>query len=261
MLTQQKLKALATRRDHVELNEVKLSSCLEYVEGGLKTGTDGEVLEMKASVLKRIKQISADFDPNTLPPETMADMEMVTRGKESLQQACRGFLDIDHDGLFSSENSNTTGDGLKDATISETKTVYFEPMTKNNKKFKGQLDLKAKLVHLKSETKLKCEVIVQQNGRHEISYRPVYRGKHALHISVNEAPVRGSPFPITVTGLPEKPVRVVRGLIAPKGVVVNSKEWLVVVDVDGSSVSVLTAEGEKFWTAEQCTWSDCGPKR
>ncbi len=98
MLTQQKIKALVTQRDHVELTEAKLSSCLEHAEGGLKTDshTDGEVLETKASVLKRVEQISADFDPSTLSPETMADMEMVTSGKESLQQACRGFLDIDY---------------------------------------------------------------------------------------------------------------------------------------------------------------------
>ena len=115
VLTQQKIKALATQRDHVEMTEAKLSSCVEYAEGGLKTGTDGEVLEMKASVLKRVEQISVEFDPNTLPPETMADTKLVIKGKEHVQQACRGFLDIDYGEAFCLENSKTTGDGLKDA--------------------------------------------------------------------------------------------------------------------------------------------------
>ncbi len=247
MLTQQKIKALATQRDHVEMTEVKLSSCVEYAEGGLKTGTDGEVLEMKASVLNRIEQISAEFDPNTYTPQTMADTKLVIKGKESLKQAYRGFLDIDYgENKLSLENSKTTGDGLKHSTINQAKTVHFEPMTQANMKFKGQLDVKAEFVYTKIHQKLKCDVIVKQNGRHEISYCSVYRGKHELHISVNEVPVRGSPFPITVTGLTEKPVRVIRGLNKPKGVVVNSKSQLVVASDNGANVSMLTAEGEKI---------------
>ncbi len=246
MLNQQKIKALATQKDHVEMTEAKLSSCVEYVEGGLKTGTDGEVLEMKASVLKRVEQIFAEFDPITLSPETMADIKIAPKGKERLQQACRGFLSIEHGLLLSSENSKTTGDGLKDAKMGEKNTVHFNPMTNNNKKFKGQLDLKAQLVQLKTEKKLKCAVKKQINGQHEISYCPDYRGKHELHISVNEVPVRDSPFPITVTGLLEKLARVIRGLKYPRGVVVNSKSQFVVVDDNGASISVLTAEGEKI---------------
>ncbi len=247
MLTQQKIKALATQRDNVEMTEAKLSSCVAYVEGGLKTGTDDEVLEMKVSVLKRTEQIFAAFDPNALTPETIADMKLVIKGKECLQQACRGFLDIDYGEKFSSENSQMTGDGLKHAKIGKTKIVYFAPMTKNKKKFKGQLDLKAEFFHTKSKRIVKCEVVVQKNGRYEISYCPVYRGKHELHISVNKVPVRGSPFPITVTcSLPEKPVRVIQGLNKPRGVVLNSKGRFVIVDDNGASISVLKAEGEKI---------------
>ncbi len=250
ILTKQKLKALATQKDHVKTTEAKLSSCVKYAEDGLKTSTDDEILEMKVPILKRVEQISAEFDPNTIAPETMADMKIVPRGKEHLQQACRGFLRIDHGLLFSSENSKTTGNGLRDTTMGQTKTVYFEPRNKMNKKFEGQLDLKAEFVHSKSKDKLKCEVIFQ-NGQCEVSYRPDNRGKHELYISVNEVPVRGSPFPITVTGLPGKPVRVVKGLNKPRSVVVNSKGQSVVIDDNGASVSVLTAEGEKIRNFKQ----------
>ena len=84
MLTQQKLKSLAAQRDQVEITQVKLTSCLEYAEGGLQTGTEGEVLAMKAPVLKRIEQISAEFDPVTIQPETEADLKLVTDNKEQL---------------------------------------------------------------------------------------------------------------------------------------------------------------------------------
>ena len=249
MLTQQKLKDLAAQRDQVEITQVKLASCLEYAEGGLKTGTDGEVLEMKSSVLKRVQQISTEFDRNTIKPETKADMELITKGKEPLQHTCQDFLEVDHSGSFSLENSHTTGDGLKGATNGETKSVSFQAVTKKNKKFNVKLDLKAELVRLESKDRLKCEVIKQQHGQHKINYQPMKRGKHELHITVNGDAVRASPFPIAVAPSPQsfvKPSRVVRGVNSPRGTVFNSKGQLVVVE--GATVSVLTPEGEKIRT-------------
>ena len=254
MLTQQKLKDLAAQRDQVEITQVKLTSCLEYAEGGLKTGTDGEVLEMKTSVLKRVQQISTEFDQNTIKPETKADIELITKGKEPLQQACHDFLEVDHSGSFSIEDSHTTGDGLKGATTGETKTVSFQAMTKSNKNVKDKLNLKAELVHIMSNDILKCEVIEQQHGQHKVNYRPMKRGKHELHITVNGDAVRGSPFPIAVAPSPQsfvKRSRVVRSMNKPRGTVSNSKGQLVVVEGSGATVSVLTPEGEKIRTFGQ----------
>ena len=251
MLTQQKLKDLVAQRDQVEITQVKLTSCLEYADRGLKTGTDGEVLEMISSVIKRVKQISTEFQSNAIQPETKADMELITKGKEPLQHACQDFLEIDHSGSFSLENSHTTGDGLKGATTEETKTVSFQAMTKKNKKFKSKLFLKAELVRIENKDKSNCEVIEQQHGQHKINYRPMKQGKHELHITVNGDAVRGSPFPIAVVPSPQsfvKPSRVVRGVNYPRGTVFNSKGQLVVVEGDGSTVSVLTPEGEKIRT-------------
>ena len=76
-LTQQKLKALTAQRDQCELVQTQLSSCLDYVEGSLKTGSEGEILAMKTPVLKQIGQITAEFNPNTLAPEQEANIQLV----------------------------------------------------------------------------------------------------------------------------------------------------------------------------------------
>ena len=153
VLIQQKLEGLAAQRDQVEITQVKLASCLEYAESGLKRGTDGEVLEMKSSVLKRVEQISIEFNPNTLQPQTVADMELLTKRKEPLQQACRFFLEIGRSGLFS---SLTVEDGLTDATPEKEKTVVMN---------KGKLNLKAELVRIESKDTLKCEVVEHQHDQ------------------------------------------------------------------------------------------------
>ena len=250
MLIQQKLKSLAAQRDQVEITQVKLTSCLEYAEGGLQTGTESEVLAMKAPVLKRIEQISAEFDPDTIQPETEADLRVVADTKQQLQQDCHEFLAIT-DKSFSAENSHTTEDGLKGATTGEQKTVVFHAMTTKNKEYKDKLNLKAELEHIKSKNRVQCEVVKRQNGQHKINYRPVKRGKHELHLTVDGNPVRGSPFPIAVTPSAQslnKPVRVVPGLNRPRGTAINSKGQMIVVEGEGTCVSVLTPEGEKIRT-------------
>ena len=249
MLTQQKLKSLVAQRDQVEITQVKLTSCLEYAEGGLQTGTESEVLAIKAPVLKRIEQISAEFDPDTIQPETEADLKLNMNKRGHLQQACLEFLDVTGSACISLENSHITGDGLKGATTGEQKTVVFHAMTRQNKKYKDNLNLRAELEHIKSKDRVQCEVVKQQNGQHKINYRPVKRGKHELHLTVDGNPVRGSPFPIAVTPSAQslnKPVRVVRRLDGPRGTAINSKGQMIFVAGGGTYITVSTPEGEKI---------------
>ena len=247
MLTHRKLKSLATQRNQVEITQVKFTSCLEYAEGGLKTGTESEVLAMKAPVLERIEQISAEFDPETIQPKIEADLKLITETTKSLQEACLEFLDIREGDPIALEESHTIGDGLNGATTGEQKTVVFHAMTGQKKEYRGRLNLEAELEHTKSKNKVQCVVIQLQNGQHKINYQPVKRGKHELHLTVDGNPVRGSPFPIAVTPSAQslsKPFRVIQGLDFPRGTAINSKGQIIVVKENGTHVSLLTPEGE-----------------
>ena len=93
-LTQRKLKSLAAQRDQVELVHTQLASCLEYVEGGLQTGTPGDILEMKAPVLKHIQQLTAEFKSDTLLPEQEADMLLISDDVPDLNQRCCEVADV-----------------------------------------------------------------------------------------------------------------------------------------------------------------------
>ena len=247
ILTQQNLKDLVTQRDRIKVLYAKMSSCLEYAEGGLETGTEGEVLAMKAPVLERIEQITAEFDPATIQPQTGADIELATDELEQVSQANREFGEVTTKGSVSVEKSYATGNGSKYATNGKQATVELHTMTRKNKKCDKKLNIKAELVHTKSRATIECEV-KQENGRQNITYHPVRRGKHNLHIRINEKHIRGSPYPIAITPSPQslcKPVRVVRGLNGPRGTTTNSKGQVLVAERKGNCISVLTPEGEK----------------
>ena len=248
-MTQQNLKNLATQRDHVEMLHAKMSSCLEYAEGGLETGTEGEVMAMKAPVLERIGQITAEFDPVTIQPQTEADIKLATDGIEQVSQANREFGEVVA-GPVSVEKCYATGNGSKYATIGEQVTVELYATTKRNKKCDKILSITAELVHTKSRATIECEV-KQENGQHKITYQPARRGKHNLHIRINEKHIRGSPYTIAIIPSPQslrKPVRVVKGFNGPYGTATNSKGQIVVAEQNVHCISVLTPEGEKIHT-------------
>ena len=247
-LTQLKLKTLATQRDQVELVQVKLSSCLDYVEGGLKTGTEGEVLAMKAPVLKRIKQITADFKPATLQPEEETNLELIANTKQDLQQACKEFGDIGISEV-SPKNSYARGEGLVRATVGEQAVAMVTTMSVTNREYIHQTNLTAELVHCKSKDTLHTDIQMQQNSQYKITYQPTKRGKHQLNIKINGREIQGSPFIIAVTSSPqslERPVRVIGNLQNPHFVTTNSQNQIIVTEYSSHCVSVFSPEGEKI---------------
>ena len=247
-LTQLKLKTLATQRDQVELVQVKLSSCLDYVDGGLKTGTEGEVLAMKAPVLKRIKQITADFKPSTLQPEEGADLELIANTKQDLQQACKEFGDIKITEV-SPENSYTRGEGLVRATVGEQAVAMVSTMSVTNREYIHQTNLTAELVYCKSKSPILCVIQNQQNSQYKITYQPTKRGKHQLNIKINGREIQGSPFIVAVTSSPQslgQPVKVIGNLQKPHFVTTNSQNQIIVTEAGSKYVSVFSPEGKKI---------------
>ncbi len=73
-MTQGKMKNLAAQEDHLETLQAQLSSCLLFLEESLKRGSEGEVLRMKKTVVKQVKELTAPFKADTLKPKTEANM-------------------------------------------------------------------------------------------------------------------------------------------------------------------------------------------
>ena len=220
MMTQQKLKGLAAQRDQVEITQVKLVSCLEYAEGGLETGTVCEVLEMKAPVLKRIEQISTEFDQDKLQPEIENKMKLITDGKEQLKKSCKSYLRIHDDEIsYSLKGENLTGVEVNMAAELELQL----------KKEYQNIEVVAAVTQT---TPIKCEIIRRDN-KYEITYTPTNRGKHEMDLTINGKHIRGSPF--TVVAMPQPhtlgaPSRVISNLKRPWGVAISNSCHVIVAE-------------------------------
>ena len=88
-------------------------------------------------------------------------------------------------------------------------------------------------------------------SRYEVSYTPVSRGQHKLHVQLNDREINGSPFTVTVYPDPRQlglPVRTVTGLNKPYGIAFNSHQEMIVSENSGHRLSIFDIRGQKIRT-------------
>ena len=94
-----------------------------------------------------------------------------------------------------------------------------------------------------------CSVEKQAQNEYEISYTPITKGRHKLHIKVEGQHVRGSPFNVDVKSPVEKlgtPILTIGGVERPWGVVISKHGEVVVTESLRDLVSILTPGGKKL---------------
>ena len=94
-------------------------------------------------------------------------------------------------------------------------------------------------------------VTVATPSQYEMTYTPVSRGRHKLHVQVNDKEINGSPFTVTVYPDPKQlghPVRTVTGLYWPNGIAFNNREEMIVSEFLAHRLSILDTRGQKIRT-------------
>ena len=83
---QMKRKNLAAQKDEVETIHSQLASCLSFVRESLRTGSQGEVMKMKKTVVKQIKEMTDNFKLDMLPPcePAQCQLQNISRAHPSL---------------------------------------------------------------------------------------------------------------------------------------------------------------------------------
>ena len=245
-ITQQKLKRLAAQKDEIELFQTQLSSCLEYVEGSLKTGSEGEILAMKAPIIKQIQGITTDINPDSLIPQQKANMRLVP---DDAEQICRNYGTV-VDEEIDPTKCYATGDGLKAATIGKEAVVALHTVNTEGRECQEPVkDLNAELVFCKDGTVAKCGVKQEGKSVYGIRYQPVTRGKHQLHITIKGKQTKGSPHTVAVRRPPPdlgNPIRTIGNLKHPIGIATDSKGQIIVTEYGAHCVSIFTSQGQKI---------------
>ena len=166
-LTQQKLQILTVHKQKVELTRTKMSNLI--LETASQNGTNRE------------QEITVEFDPTTIQPQIDADMVFICDKSETIRQECKSFGSVFSEQV-AIDNCSLSGEGLKYAISGQQNIV-------NVTNVDNRLQIEANLVNIKNGDLVKCD-IRQENGQYTIFYKPIYRGKHSLHVKLNSCPVQ-----------------------------------------------------------------------
>ena len=151
----------------------------------------------------------------------------------------------------SPEKCHATGKGLEVAKLGERATAVLHVVDNERKAYTKPVEtLTCELVSESTGEKIDCSVKkTEASGQYEISYQATSRGRHQLHITVEEKHIIGSPFPLFVKRPLEKlgtASKTITGVSWPWGVAINSKGNIIVAESGGHCISIFSPAGEKI---------------
>ena len=240
-LSQEKLKSLASQREQLELVATRLKSCRDFVQETVRTGSQGEILAMKKPVTQQVREMSAEFKPESLAPKEQADMKFVHRETELTGEYQQFGMVSTHS--VCPGKCQAIGLGTQVAMAGELATATLHARDEEGREWAEPVEVSCELVPSEGGGQVRGEVEGNGEGKYEISYSPQHRGRHQLHIRVEDTHISGSPF--TVAVLTTTPTSSIRGLSGPWGVAVNERGQVIVAEYSGHCISIFSANGDK----------------
>ena len=240
-MADQKLKNAAAQQDQMELVATRLKSCRDFVWESLKTGSPGEILNIKKGVVHQVQEMTAEFKPEMLVAEEKANMRFIHTQKEELIRTCHQFgkvvslpLDPDH--------CQAEGEGLHIAVVGETATATVHLRTDEGKSCRSPVDIQCELVSRDSSSQVRGAV-KQDGDKCKISYQPQCSGQHHLHIRAEGMDIARSPF--TISAFTTTPTNTIAGLNKPCGVAVNDQSQVIVAERRKHCITIVNKNGDK----------------
>ena len=83
-------------------------------------------------------------------------------------------------------------------------------------------------------------------GQYNVVFTPVTRGRHQLHVTIQDSSAYGSPISILAIQVIDKPFKTITGFLKPIGVAVSNDGSTVVSERNCHSITVLNREGMRI---------------
>ena len=238
-MTQQKLKNVAAQQDQLELVATRLKSCCGFLQESLRTGNQVEILAMTKAFVQQVHDVTSAFEPQCLVPEEQADLEF-TNSQTELTQTCQQFGQITANPVCPAKCC-AEGTGLHVAVVGETATATVYVVDKKGRECQHPVEVSCELVSSDRSSQVRGEAKKVKDNQYVISYHPQHRGRHYLHIRVEDKHISGSPLPISV--ITTTPTNII-DVKYPCGLALGNHGQLLVVENGGHCLSIFSGNGE-----------------
>ena len=254
-----KLADLAAQKVEMEAVQSQLDSCVTFVTASLETGSEEEVMKIKNDVIKQINEVTANAEAKSAMPIPSCDLtDLRLLVSRELESAYRQFGDIQVVEL-TPDNIYAEGKGIKFAELGENTNAILRIANDNSQGTTFAVLLEIMTCELVSEStgqSTRCALKRTTIDCFEISYTPTQRGRHHLHIKIEDEHINGSPFSVTVMLPVHKlgtPVKTITTVKHPWGVASNARGDVIVADFSGHSISIFSpATGERLHSFSSC---------
>ena len=249
-IVERKLKSLAAERDIKETVLLQANNCASQVGETLKAKSDIEVLCTEKSLMQKLDETMSLYQvyPDLL--EVSMEADIVLSVPPDLTPQCKSFGHILTPESIDPQKCIARGRGVEAAVIDKKAVIFMKVQDlKGNPSLKSIPDMECSVIFVRTGRATKCEVRKGTENVYEISYIPVVRGAHEVHIKIDNRHVRGSPFPVVVQSPAEnlgKCTKVMDDMIQPWGIVINQKDQIIISECDGHQVAVFTRDGKKI---------------
>ena len=238
-----KLKNLSAQEDELETLQTQLVSCLSFMRESLRTGSQGEVMKVKKTAMKQMKEMTDNFKPDSLCPCEAANVKFMASGP-NLTHACQKFGRVILQ-KHSPKNCYATGT-VKKVRVDERVTAVMHVVDDEGKACTTPVETPTcELVPVVASKKKNCPVKQVAPNQYEISYQPTIRGRYQLHIKVEGGHIKGSPFSVAVKDL-NNLVQIIEQVKEATYIILDETGNMVVAENGGNCVSVFSLAGEKL---------------
>ena len=247
--TEVKLKNLAAQKDELETVQIQLVSCLSFVKESLRTGSKGEVMKVKKTMMKQVREMTDNFNPDMLPPCELANVKFLSSPHPA--PACQQFGTV-YLQQVSPKKCYALGEGLKEAKSNQIATAVLHIIDTKGEAMMTLVEaLTCELVSEITSDSLNCPLKKVQANKYEINYQVACRGQYQLHIKVVDEHIKGSPFTVIV-GVSDKPIKVISDVKEPSCMAFDKRGNMVVTiaKCGDKFVSVFSPTGEKLQSLE-----------
>ena len=249
-LKQQKLDNLGAQKKGFALATSEIQGLVEFVERSVENATDEEFMSLQQQVQEQIQEQCAKHEHIDLIPAEVANVGVRVACAEGISDLCQKNAEVV---VLRVDPTKCMAEGLGKEVAEVSKSAEFIVRTvyQNGQLCREKQVVKAELKSLVTDSVIHANVTPTERGIYEIAYTPKIRGRHTLIVKVNNAQIAGSPFQVLAKIHPTQlgePVRVVEGLMYPRGIALNSKQQLVVAEFGRKRVIVLDKEGKTVQT-------------
>ena len=248
-LKQQKLDNLGAQKKGFALATSEIQGLVEFVELSVENATDEEFMSLQQHIQEQIQEQCAKHERVDLVPAEVANVGVRVGCAEGISDLCQKNAEVL---VLRTDPTKCTAEGPGTEVAEVGKSAQFTVCTvyQNGQLCREQQVVEAEVKSVVNDSVTHTKVTSKGRGVYEFTYTPEVRGRHTLIVKVNGTQIAGSPFQVFAKIHPiqlGKPVRVVKGVVDPWGIALNSKQQLVVAEKSGK-VTVFDGKGKKVQT-------------